>query len=50
MNPGGRASRSGTPFSVSDVVSKETDELLELVAQEGFGKRQQNALKALVRS
>jgi hypothetical protein len=49
MNPGGRKSASGTPFSVSDTVRLETDQLLQLAAEEGFGQRKQAALKTLVR-
>ena len=49
INPGGRKSGSGTPFSVSDTVGMETDELLKVAAEEGFGQRKQGALKALVR-
>jgi hypothetical protein len=45
-NPGGPKSEPGTPFSVSDAVSKETDELLEMAAED-FGSRKQTALKTL---
>jgi len=47
MNPRGRKSGSGTPYSVSDVISMETDALLGIAVQEGFGTRKQAALKAL---
>jgi len=47
MNPGGPKSGVGTPHSVSQFVSIDTDKLLEVAAQEGFGKRKQDALKAL---
>ena len=47
MNPGGRKSGSSTPFSVSDAISMETDTLLEIVTQEGFGIRKQMGLKTL---
>jgi hypothetical protein len=48
MNPGGRKSGIGTPFSIIEAVGSETERLLGLAALEGFGKRKQNALKALV--
>jgi len=48
MNPGGPKSGGGTPYSVSDTISLETDTLLGMAAEEGFGKRKQAALKALV--
>jgi hypothetical protein len=48
MNPGGPKSGVGTPHSVSKFISIDTDKLLEIAAQEGFGKRKQDALKALV--
>ena len=48
MNPGGHKYGSGTPFSVSDFISKNTDELLQIAASERFGTRKQAALKALV--
>ncbi|KAF8325089.1 uncharacterized protein EI90DRAFT_3129205 [Cantharellus anzutake] len=48
MNPGGPKSRSGTPFSVSDFIAKDTDELLDIAASEGLGTRKQAALKALI--
>lgn len=47
LNPGGLKSAAGTPFSVSDILSMETDELLELAKQEGFEKRKQEALRRL---
>jgi hypothetical protein len=50
MNPGGKQSGTGTDFSVSDFVDEETNQLLLLVNEKGdFGKRKQEALKALVR-
>ena len=49
MNPGGPKSGSGTPYSVNDAISLETDTLLQMAAEEGFGKRKQAALKALAR-
>jgi hypothetical protein len=48
MNPGGRKSGGGTPFSVSDIVGVETDELLAIAVEEGLGQRRQEALKALI--
>ena len=48
MNPGGRKSRGDTPNSVNNVVGLKTDELLDLAAKDGFGKRNQGALEALV--
>lgn len=48
MNPGGRKSGSGTPFSDSDIIAKDTDELLQMAASEGLGKRKQDILKVLV--
>jgi hypothetical protein len=39
MNPGGPKSGVGTPHSVSQFISIDTDKLLEVAAQEGFGKR-----------
>ncbi len=49
MNPGGPKSGAGTESSVSELVDKETSELLEVVKADGsFGKRRQEALKALV--
>ena len=50
MNPGGHKSGSGTPYSVSEFVGLETDELMKLMKEEGFGTRKQAALKALVRT
>jgi len=47
LNPGRPKSAAGTPFSVSDIISMETDELLELANKEGF-ERKQEALKRLV--
>jgi hypothetical protein len=48
LNPGGLKSVAGTPLSVSDIISMETEEMLELANQEGFGTRKQEALKRLV--
>jgi len=48
MNPGGHKSGSGTPYSVSEFVGLETDELMKLMKEEGFGTRKQAALKALL--
>ena len=47
MNSDGPKSGIGTPYSVSDAISEETDALLAIVAQEGFGNRKQAALKTL---
>jgi hypothetical protein len=48
MNPRGRKPWSdSTPLSVSDLIAKDTDELLQMAASEGFGIREQAALKAL---
>ncbi|KAF8133262.1 hypothetical protein EV363DRAFT_1162606 [Boletus edulis] len=48
MNPGGSKSGTSTEFSVSEVVSEETDKLLQQVNKEGdFEKRKQELLKAL---
>jgi hypothetical protein len=47
INPGGRKSGSGTPYSVSKVISEETEILLAMAAQCGLGKRKQTALKTL---
>ncbi len=47
MNPGGRKSGTGTPFSVSEAISMETDELLKIAAEAKFGFRKQAALKTL---
>jgi len=47
-NPGGRKSGGGTPFSVSDLIAKDTDELLEMAAtSKDFGNRKQEILKIL---
>ena len=46
LNPGEPKSGASTPFSVSDIMSMEIDELLEVANEEGFGK--QEALKCLV--
>jgi hypothetical protein len=48
QNSGGPKSGAGTPYSVSDFISNNTDELLREAATQGFGKRRQNVLKALV--
>jgi len=48
VNPGGRKSVAGTPFSVSDTVHMETDELLICAKEKGFRQRKQASLKALV--
>jgi hypothetical protein len=48
MNPGGPKSGSGTAHSVSDIVDMETDELLVVAKDAGFGVRKQTALKSLV--
>ncbi|KAK2463007.1 hypothetical protein APHAL10511_004994 [Amanita phalloides] len=49
LNPGGPKSGAGTAFSVSEVIDKGTDELLRLfAAEESFGKRKQEYLKALL--
>lgn len=49
INPGGPRSAIGTPFSVTDIVSMETEELLRSIeAGGGFGRKQE-ALKTLVR-
>ena len=47
MNPGGRKSGTGTPFSVSEAISMETDELLQIATEANFGHRKQAALKTL---
>ncbi|KAF5376509.1 hypothetical protein D9615_008688 [Tricholomella constricta] len=48
MNPDGPKSESGTPHSVSTIVSSETDELLRVAKEEGkFGTRKQASLKDL---
>jgi len=52
MNPEGSKSGSDTAFSVSELVSRETDELLELVNEDRMSDEQklkQETLKALVR-
>jgi hypothetical protein len=54
MNPGGPRSATGTPFSVTDVVSMETEGLLRSIEAGGgeesrYGKRKQEVLKTLVR-
>jgi hypothetical protein len=48
QNPGGLKSGVGTPYSVTEFISKNTDELLKEAVKEGFGKRKQEILKALV--
>lgn len=49
MNPGGPESGTDTEFSVSEIVNEETDELLQVVNEEGdLGKRKQETLKAFV--
>jgi hypothetical protein len=48
LNPGGPKSAAGTPYSVSDFISNDTDELLREAATKGFGKHKQSALKTLV--
>ena len=48
LNPGEPISGASTPFSVSDILSTEIDELLEVANKEGFGKQKQEALKRLV--
>jgi hypothetical protein len=48
MNPGGPKSGSGTVHSVSDIVNMETDELLVVAKDAGFGVRKQEALESLV--
>ena len=47
MSPGEPKSGIGTPYSVSDAISEETNALLAIAAQEGFRNRKQAALKAL---
>ena len=50
LNPGGPKSGTSPDVSVSDVVNKETDELLEEANKKGdFGTRHQEVLKTLVR-
>ena len=46
INPGGAKSAIGTPCSVSETISEETEALLKMA--KGFGKRKQPALKTLV--
>ena len=48
LNPGGPQAGASTPVSVSDIISMETNQLLALANQGGFGKRKQEALKRLV--
>ncbi|KAK2459975.1 hypothetical protein APHAL10511_007981 [Amanita phalloides] len=49
LNPGGPKPGASTAFSVSEVIDKGTDELLRLfAAEESFGKRKQEYLKALL--
>jgi hypothetical protein len=49
MNQGGPKSRGDTPLSVSDIVEKETEELIRIATEgKGYRKRKQAALKALV--
>lgn len=48
LNPGGPKSGIGTPYSVTEIISMETDQLLAIANEEGFGKRKQEALKRLV--
>ena len=47
MNPGRPESGIGTPYSVSEVISEETDVLLAMVTQQGFENRKQAALQTL---
>ncbi|KAF8120553.1 hypothetical protein EV363DRAFT_1474419 [Boletus edulis] len=48
MSPRGRKSGTSTEFSISEVINKETDKLLQQVNEEGdFGKRKQELFKAL---
>ncbi|KAF8133249.1 hypothetical protein EV363DRAFT_1469894 [Boletus edulis] len=48
MSPRGRKSETSTEFSISEVINKETDKLLQQVNEEGdFGKRKQELFKAL---
>jgi hypothetical protein len=49
INPGGPKSEEGTPFSVSDIIAKETEELLEMATNDHTYGKQQGVLKALVR-
>ncbi|KAH9987659.1 hypothetical protein BJV74DRAFT_841593 [Russula compacta] len=49
-NLGGRESGTDTEFSVSEIVNEKTDELLQLVNEEGvFGERKRETSRALVR-
>lgn len=48
MNPGGEKLGGATPYSVSEFVNLETDELMKLIKEEGVGTRKQIALKALL--
>jgi hypothetical protein len=48
LYPEGPKTGTSTPCSVSDIISMETDELLALDGQEGFGTRKQEALTRLV--
>ena len=49
INLGGPKSKEGTPFSVSDIIAQETEELLEMATNDGtYGKQRQVVLKALV--
>ena len=48
MDPGGRISRAGTPYSVSIAIGLKTDELLDLAAKDGSEKWNQGVLEALV--
>jgi hypothetical protein len=50
MNLGGAKSATGTPHSVTETISMETDQLLTVAAQEEFGKQKQEAFKRLVHS
>lgn len=47
-NPGGPKSATGTPCSVSDYISQNTEALVAEAKELGFGKRKQAVLKALV--
>ena len=48
LNPGGPQAGASTPDSVNDIISMETNQLLALANQGGFGTRTQEALKRLV--
>ena len=48
LNPGGAKSGVGTPYSVGEIISMETDELLAVANQAGLGAQKQEALKRLV--